>query len=138
MDDKAILMEIIITIQGEADTVPTTRTFQFHDDADYVILENSIKTIKNKLSKKMRININETLDIFLNYVLSQLRLHKKSIEIESKLSKLLSSEQVMIGVPESLRKIDFKIGDENKQELSMTITEPISTTSYILSSQSQK
>lgn len=86
----------------------------------------------------MRININETLDIFLNYILSQLRLHKKSMEIESKLSKLLSPEHVMIGVPESLRKIDFRISDESKQKLRMTITEPISTTSYILSSQSQK
>lgn len=131
-------MEITITIQGEPDTIPITRIFQFHDDADYVILENSIKTIRNKLSKKMRININETLDIYLNYIISQLRVHKKSMEIRSKLSKLLSPEQVMIGVPESLRKINFSTGNENKQKLNMTIIEPISTTSYILSSLTQE
>jgi hypothetical protein len=39
----------------------------------------------------------------------------------------------MIGVPESLRKINFKINAEKKQKLNITITEPISTTSYILS-----
>ena len=128
-------MEIIITIQGEPDTVPTTRIFQFHDDTDYVILDNSIKTIKNKLSNKMRININETLDIFLSYIINQLRLQEKSMEIASKLSNLLSPENVMIGVPESLRKINFRISDDdNKQKLAMTITEPISTTSYVLSS----
>ena len=81
----------------------------------------------------MRININETLNIYLNYIINQLQLHKKSNEIISNLSKLLSPDQVMIGVPESLRKINFKISAEKKQKLNITITEPISTTSYILS-----
>ena len=129
----AILIDIRITIQGEPDTPPMTRIFQFHNNTDYVILENSIKTIKNKLSKKMRININETLNIYLNYIINQLQLHKKSNEIISNLSKLLSPDQVMIGVPESLRKINFKIIAEKKQKLNITITEPISTSSYILS-----
>jgi urease gamma subunit len=129
----AILIDIRITIQGEPDTVRITRIFQFHNSTDYIILENSIKTIENKISRKMRININETLNIYLNYIINQLRLHKKSNEIISNLSKLLSPDQVMIGVPESLRKIDFKINSEKKQKLSITITEPISTSSYILS-----
>ena len=81
----------------------------------------------------MRININETLNIYLNFIINQLRLHKKSSEITSKLSKLLSPDQVMIGVPESLRKINFNISAENKQKLNMILTEPILTTNYILS-----
>lgn len=129
----AILIDIRITIQGEPDTAPITRIFQFHNNTDYIILENSIKTIENKISRKMRLNINETLNIYLNYIINQLRLHKKSNEIISNLSKLLSPDQVMIGVPESLRKIIFKINAEKKQKLNITITEPISTTSYILS-----
>lgn len=80
----------------------------------------------------MRININETLNIYLNYIIKQLQLRKKSNEIISNLSKLLSPDQVMIGVPETLRKIDFNIRAENKQKLWMTITEPIATTSYVL------
>jgi urease gamma subunit len=81
----------------------------------------------------MRININETLNIYLNYIINQLHLPKKSNEITSNLSKLLSPDQVMIGVPESLRKINVKIIAEKKQKLNITISEPISTTSYILS-----
>lgn len=81
----------------------------------------------------MRINFNETLNIYVNYIISQLRLNKKCREISLKLSKLLSPDQVMIGVPESLRKISFKINDKNKQELTMAIIEPIFTTSYIMS-----
>ncbi|HJU78036.1 MAG TPA: hypothetical protein VJ599_00530 [Nitrososphaeraceae archaeon] len=96
-------------------------------------MKNSIKPIKNKLSKKMRININETLNIYINYVINQLRLHKKSTEIASNLPKLLSPNQVMIGVPESLRKIYFNISSEDKKQLDIKITEPITTTRYILS-----
>ena len=81
----------------------------------------------------MRININETLYIYLNYIINQLRLHKKKSEIITNVSKLLTSNQVMIGVPESLRKVNFNINIENKQKLDITITEPISTTGYILS-----
>lgn len=81
----------------------------------------------------MRININETLSIYLNYVINQLRLQKKNSEITSNLSKLLSPNQVMIGVPESLRKINFKISADDKRKLDITITEPIATTWYILS-----
>lgn len=80
----------------------------------------------------MRININEALYIYLNYIINQLRLHKKKGEIITNVSKLLTSNQVMIGVPESLRKVNFNINTGNKQKLDITVTEPISTTGYIL------
>lgn len=80
----------------------------------------------------MRININEALYIYLNYIINQLRLHKKKGEIITNVSKLLTSNQVMIGVPESLRKVNFNINTGNKQKLDITVTEPISTTTYIL------
>ena len=80
----------------------------------------------------MRININEALYIYLNYIINQLRLHKKKSEIITNVSKLLTPNQVMIGVPESLRKVNFNINTEGKQKLDITIIEPISTTGYIL------
>jgi len=89
-------------------------------------------TINDKLSRKMKININETLYIYLNYIIDQLSLHKKRNEIIKNASKLLTPDQVMIGVPESLRKINFNIKLESTQRLRVTIKEPISTTSYVL------
>ena len=80
----------------------------------------------------MKININETLYIYLNYIIKQLRLHKRRNEIINNASKLLTPEQVMIGVPESLRKINFNIKLESTQRLRITIKEPISTTNYVL------
>lgn len=80
----------------------------------------------------MRININEALYIYLNYIINQLRMHKKKSEIITNVSKLLAPNQVMIGVPESFRKVNFNINIESKQKLDITVTEPISTTGYIL------
>jgi urease subunit gamma len=123
---------VTVTVQGEPDTTPFTRIYQFYNKTDYIILSNSIKTINNKLSRKMKININETLYIYLNYIIKQLRSHKRRNEIINNASKLLTPEQVMIGVPESLRKINFNIKLESTQRLRITIKEPISTTNYVL------
>jgi urease gamma subunit len=123
---------VTVTVQGEPDTAPFTRIYQFYNKTDYIILSNSIKTINNKLSRKMKININETLYIYLNYIIKQLRSHKRRNEIINNASKLLTPEQVMIGVPESLRKINFNIKLKSTQRLRITIKEPISTTNYVL------
>jgi urease gamma subunit len=123
---------VTVTVQGEPDTAPFTRIYQFYNKTDYIILSNSIKTINKKLSRKMKININETLCIYLKYVIDQLRSHKKRNEIIKNASKLLTPDQVMIGVPESIRKINFNIKLESTQRLRITIKEPISTTSYVL------
>ncbi len=62
----------------------------------------------------------------------ELRLGKKAYEIITNASTLLTPDQVMIGVPESLRKISFNVVMSNSQRLKITIKEPISTTGYIL------
>lgn len=91
-----------------------------------------MKSIDNKLSRRLKININETLYVYLKYVIDQLRRHKKRIEIIKNASKLLTPDQVMIGVPESLRKIKFNIKLESTQRLRITLKEPILTSSYVL------
>jgi urease gamma subunit len=91
-----------------------------------------INSISDKLSKDMRINLNEALYIYLNYIIKELRLHRKTNEMITNASTLLTPYQVMIGVPESLRKISFNVVMPNSQRLKITIKEPISTTGYIL------
>lgn len=81
----------------------------------------------------MKININETLYIYLKYVIDQLRSNRNNrSEIKKNIPRLLTPDQVMIGVPESLRKLVFNIKLERTQRLRLTITEPIPTTSYVL------
>ena len=125
-------MDVAVTVQGESDTVPFTRIFRFYNKADYIILSKLIKSINDKLSKEMRINLNETLYIYLNYIIKELRLHRKANETITNASTLLTPDQVMIGVPESLRKISFNVLIPNSQRLKVTIKEPISTSGYIL------
>jgi urease gamma subunit len=126
------LIDVTVIVQGEPDTVPFTRIFRFYNKADYIILSKLIKSINDKLSKDMRINLNETLYIYLNYIIKELRLHRKTNEMITNASTLLTPDQVMIGVPESLRKISFNVVMPNSQRLKITIKEPISTTGYIL------
>jgi urease subunit gamma len=81
----------------------------------------------------LKININETLYIYLKYVIDHLRSNRNNrSEIKKNIPRLLTSDQVMIGVPESLRKIVFNIKLERTQRLRLTIMEPIPTTSYVL------
>jgi hypothetical protein len=81
----------------------------------------------------LKININETLYIYLKYVIDQLSSHRNNrSEIKKNIPRLLTPDQVMIGVPESLRKIVFNIKLERTQRLRLTITEPIPTISYVL------
>ena len=126
------MIDVKVTVQGEPDTVPFTRIFRFYNKADYTILSKLIKSINDKLSKDMRINLNETLYIYLNYIIKELRLHRKTNEMITNASTLLTPDQVMIGVPESLRKISFNILMPNSQRLKIIIKEPISTSGYIL------
>ena len=125
-------MDVAVTVQGEPDTVPFTRIFRFYNKTDYIILSKLIKSINDKLSKDMRINLNETLYIYLNYIIKELRLHRKTNEMITNASTLLTPDKVMIGVPESLRKISFNILMPNSQRLKIIIKEPISTSGYIL------
>lgn len=127
------MKDVTVIVQGDPDTVPFTRIFRFYNKADYIILSKLIKSINDKLSKDMRINLNETLYIYLNYIIKELRLHRKTNEMITNASTLLTPDQVMIGVPESLRKISFSILKPNSQRLNITIREPISTPAYILS-----
>ena len=126
------MIDVAVTVQGEPDTVPFTRIFRFYNKADYTILSKLIKSINDKLSKDMRINLNETLYIYLNYIIKELRLHRKTNEMITNASTLLTPDKVMIGVPESLRKISFNVLMPNSQRLKIIIKEPISTSGYIL------
>ena len=126
------MIDVAVTIQGEPDTVPFTRIFRFYNKADYIILSKLIKSINDKLSKDMRINLNETLYIYLNFIIKELRLHRKTNEMITNASRLLTPDRVMIGVPESLRKISFNVLMPNSQRLKIIIKEPISTSGYIL------
>lgn len=116
-------------VKGEPDIPPFNRVFEYYDESDEEILFGSVKIIKEKLSKKLRLNTNETLTLYCGYVVDQLRAHKSTSTIE-KSRPIIFSENVMIGVPETLRTISFEVILDNIPKKKLTLKGPILLSSH--------
>jgi urease subunit gamma len=118
-----------VTVKGEPDTSPLTKDFYFDGEIDLKVLSNSIKIITDKLSNGARINVNEVLLIYLDYLIlgfeSNLEVNDMMVHVSTK----LSNKQVMIGVPESLREITFDIIGDKISSNQIVLTNPISSPS---------
>jgi urease gamma subunit len=113
-------------VKGEPDTPPFKRIFEYHNESDEEIFFGSINIIREKLSKKLRLNTNETLALYCGYVVDQLRAHKSTDTIE-KNAPMIFSENLMIGVAETLRTISFDVILDNSPKKKITLHEPILT-----------
>jgi len=124
-------MKIEVLIQGDPDIKPLTKIFHYKKSDESIFFE-STKLIKKHLLNNMRLNINETLGLFVAYVITSLNEHKTISEIQKHIPELLSPDQVMIGVPESLRKLTFTITTNDTDKKLMSITTPIRIDQYFL------
>lgn len=125
----------MVTVRGEPDTEPSIRVYTCSDEIDEQMLFSSVELIMEKLSKKLRININEALLVYLNCLVEAFRCDKKMDEIVNNASDILTADQVLIGVPESLREIKFDLTIENMPRRLITLIDPIPATSHMLLSQ---
>jgi urease gamma subunit len=117
------MIHIKALVEGETDTLPFTRIFELRDNIDEKIFFESVKTIKRKLSRNLRINTNECLIIFCDYIINEILAKRTVSLIEKNASKLLSEQQVMIGVSETLRKITFEVFVDNTTKKNIIIIE---------------
>jgi urease gamma subunit len=122
-------MKIEVLVQGDPDVKPFTRIFHY-EKSDEAIFRESTKLIKKRLSSNMRLNINETLGLFFAYITTSINEGKTISEIQKHIPELLSPHQVMIGVPESLRKLNFTITTKDTGSEKMSITTPIGINQY--------
>lgn len=86
--------------------------------------------IKEKLSKNLRVNTNESLALYCGYVVNQLRARRSIDSIENNAAKILEADNVMIGVPETLRRISFEVILDTLTIKKIFFREPIPATSY--------
>jgi urease gamma subunit len=121
-----------ITVKGEPDTQPLTKDFRFDGEMDLKVLSHSVKKITDKLSKGARINVNEVLLIYLDYLIIGFESNLLVNDMMVHVSTLLSNKQVMIGVPESLREITFDIIGDNIPTCQIVLTNPIPSPRYDL------
>jgi len=129
-------MKIEIRVQGDPDIKAFTKIFHY-EKSDEPIFFESTQLIKNHLSNNMRLNINETLGLFVAYVITSLNERKTINEIQKHIPDMLLPHQVMIGVPESLRKLTFTITTKDIDKEQMFITAPIRIVQYSLDGQKQ-
>ncbi len=129
-------MKIVVVIQGDPDIKPITKIFHYEKSDESIFFE-STQLIKNHLSNNMRLNINETLGLFVAYDITSLNERKTINEIQKHIPDMLLPHQVMIGVPESLRKLTFTITTKDIDKEQMFITTPIQIVQYSLDGQKQ-
>lgn len=118
-------MQITVTVRGEPDVLPYTRKFQFQSPEDEVFTA-SCNRIKKMLEMQQKININEALLLFSAFVVSSIREGKDGGRIGEEAASILSPGQVMIGVPEMLRGLDFEVVMEDKKKaFAVSVSRPI-------------
>lgn len=125
---------IKITVKGEPDVSPFTRTFHYSTKTDEEIFANLINMVKDKLDRNLRININEAITAFSALVVSELKDGKSIEQIQKNASILLKPEQVMIGVPETLQQISFEVTLDDGLKRLIVLNTPIQISDYILKS----
>lgn len=120
-------------VKGEDDDIPPfTRVFEYRNKSDELIFFNSVNMLREKLSKNLKINTNEALMLYCSYIVSQLRTHTPISSIEKEAKKVISAKNVMIGVPETLRKIIFEASVDDLPKHAFTFDEPIRIPEYVL------
>ena len=117
------MIRIKAFVEGEPDTLPFTRIFELRDKIDEKIFFESVKTVKRKLLRNLRINTNDCLIIFCDYIINEILAKRRVSLIEQNASKLLSEQQVMIGVSETLRKITFEVFVDSTTKKNIIIIE---------------
>ena len=86
--------------------------------------------IEDRLNRNLKININEAIVVYSALIVSELRNGKSIEQIQKNAYSLLNPEQVMIGVPETFRKISFEVTlDDNYMKL-IVLNTPIQILDY--------
>jgi len=129
------MIHLKIEVKGEPDVPPLTRIFEHWDKTDEQIFFNSVDMVKEKLVRNLKINTNEALLVYCAYIVNELRSRKSKNTIEKNASKILSTHNVMIGVPETLRKITFEAMIDDLPKEVIIFEKPIPVSDYILTTE---
>lgn len=123
-----------IKIEGK-DMRPFFRNLDLRDSTDQKIFFNSVEIVQKKISKKIKINLNESILFYCANLITNLNLGKSSKQIQIHLLHLLSPDDVMIGVPQCIENMTFDIdlgnNNGNVKEV-IFIKEPIEIQNYTL------
>ena len=126
------MIDVQITIKGENAQNSSYKKYYYPNESDEEIFFNSVQLVTARIEKKLKINLNEMLTIFLDFLVREYRKKRDIDEIKDNLSKLFTHDQVLIGVPELVKKIEFSCWIETNQKFTMVLNEPILIPEYIM------
>lgn len=101
-------MIIKAVAHGEPDATPLILVFQYESPADEVFVA-SVKNVADLLEGGRRININQAILLLVARAIDSLNGGRSKDQTCMDISGMIRTEQVMIGVPEMLRKLDIEI-----------------------------
>ena len=124
-------MQIKVLASDDANDILTTRMYEFDSCQDAVFLA-SVNNVKSMLGRGMKINLDQTLLLF-GFTVADAAMNTISKDkIRNTISKMLSHNNVMIGVPEMLQNIQFEIIHDGMKVIAISITSPIAIPEYNL------
>jgi urease subunit gamma len=120
------MIHVRATVKGEPDVLAFTRIYEY-GTADEEIFFSSVSMIEEKLRCKMKINVNEVLVLFSSQLVKSVRAGNRTEDIKNYAAKLLSSDKVMIGVPETLQQVSFEAMIDSKPAVRFVLENAIPT-----------
>ena len=126
------MIDIQITIKGENVQNSSFKKYYYPHESDEEIFFNSVQLAIARIEKKLKLNLNEVLTIFLDFLVREYRKKSDIDEIKDNLSKLLTHDQVLIGVPELVKNIEFSGIIDTNPKLTVVLDEPILIPEYVI------
>lgn len=122
------MTRVKVIAAGEPDASPIMRSYDYDD----LVLLASARIVQDKIERGLKINVEEALMAYCAYVVRGARDRLPDDEIRKGASKLITTDEVMIGVPETLRLIKFEVSIGTKRRR-IVLAHPIQTSSYVMS-----
>lgn len=116
---------------------PLTRRYDVMDGNDEEMLAVAADSIQNMIAANRRININDAMLLYgacaySAAVAAEGRQDSCMAAIEEGLPDMLSDHQVMIGVPDMIRRLEVSIADRaGGDEVNVVMQDPIRPSSYV-------
>ena len=122
-------MIVRVTARGDPDAVPLVKVFQYESRTDEVFVA-SVRHVTGLLEKGVRININQVMLLFVSRVVESLDGGRRIGEVAEDLRGMVVAEQVMVGVPEMVRVLEFEVDMGGGDIVRLTASTPIDVPDY--------
>lgn len=122
-------MIVRVTARGDPDAVPLVKMFQYDSHTDEVFVA-SVRHVTDLLEKGVRININQVMLLFVARVVESLGGGRSRDEAAEDLRGMVAAEQVMVGVPEMVRVLEFEVDMSGGDMARLTARTPIDVPDY--------